>query len=339
MMEYPAGFPAPTEPRIPAHGETMGHSEEIPHVVEDGEAVPLPQRHSLFHDRAFTSLVTPLLPGGEEIDWEALDRLIDRQVMGGASGIIVGGPTSEASTLTSEEHLELIEWAVKRTRGAIPVLAGTGSNSTKEARLMTRYAHECGASGVVLITPYANMPTQTGLISHYLHIADDVDLPMMLHNNPDRTGVRLEIPTLKTLAAHPRIQALEDSSGSLDFGGEVIKKTGLKLFSGTDNMMLPYLAIGATGAVSVASNIIPSWATWVVRAALEGDWDRAREIMDPMYPVVEALTLETNPIPVKAALEMLGLIHADIRSPLTALSERPRLLLRDALVEAGLLAR
>jgi 4-hydroxy-tetrahydrodipicolinate synthase len=313
-------------------------SRKVEAVDDDGESVPVPMRRALFEGRAFTSLVTPFLEGGEEIDWDALDRLIDRQVRGGASGIIVGGPTSEASTLTAEEHLELIEWSVKRARGVIPVVAGTGSNSTKEARIMTRYAHECGASGVVLITPYANMPTQAGLVSHFMAIADDADLPMMLHNNPDRTGVRLEIPTLKQLAAHPRILAVEDSSSSLEYGTEVIKETGLKLLSGSDNMMLPYLAIGASGSVSVASNIIPCWASWVVNAAMDGDWDRAREIMDPMFPVVEALSLESNPIPVKAALQMLGLIRADIRSPLTALSDRPRQLLREALVEAGLLA-
>lgn len=306
-------------------------------VVEDGESTPVPLKRGLFYDRAFTSLVTPFKPGGEEIDWDALDRLIDRQVQGGSTGFIIGGPTSEASCLTAEEHLELIEWAVKRAAGIVPVLAGTGSNSTKEARIMTRYAYECGASGVVLITPYANMPTQAGLVSHFMAVADEVELPVMLHNNPERTGVRLEVKTLKKLAEHPRILALEDSSGFLEYSTEVIKETGLSVFCGIDNMLLPYLAMGAEGAVSVASNIIPCWAAWVVKAAVEGDWDRAREIMDPMFPVVEALTLETNPIPVKAALEMLGLINSDIRSPLTALSERPRQLLRQALRDAGLI--
>ncbi|PKO20184.1 4-hydroxy-tetrahydrodipicolinate synthase [candidate division BRC1 bacterium HGW-BRC1-1] len=284
------------------------------------------------------AVVTPFRGG--ELDEAAFARLIEYQITNGTTGIIPCGTTGESATLSHEEHERVIELAVKVSAGRVPVIAGTGSNSTREAIRLTKAARDSGADAALLITPYYNKPTQDGLFAHYSAVADAVDIPQVLYNVPARTGVNITPATVARLAEHPNIAAIKEAGGSMDYVSQLRLLSDLPILSGNDNLTLPLIALGAVGAISVLANVAPSYCSRMFDAAVSGDWELARELHYETFPLVDLLFCETNPIPVKAALAMMGLIDGEIRLPMTPLSEgnAPRLkkeLERLGLMQAG----
>jgi 4-hydroxy-tetrahydrodipicolinate synthase len=282
-----------------------------------------------------TALITPFRD--HALDLDALERIVEDQIVNGSAGLVPCGSTGESATLTHEEHIEVVTQVVRSARGRVPVIAGTGSNSTAEAIRLTRAAREAGADAALLISPYYNKPTQEGIYQHYRHIAQATGFPLIVYNIPGRTGSKIEATTLARLAELDDIVGLKEATGSLDEVQEVIRRCGdaLPVYSGDDALTLPVMAVGGTGVISVIGNCLPKpWAA-AVDAALSGDWPTARRLHYALLPVIRALFLETNPIPVKAAMAMLGLCRDELRLPLLPMSAGPREVLRSALRDAG----
>jgi 4-hydroxy-tetrahydrodipicolinate synthase len=284
---------------------------------------------------SYVAIVTPFRD--DKIDAPAYRRLIEFQIESGTSGIVPCGTTGESATLTHAEHAELIRLTMELVGGRVPVIAGTGSNSTREALGLTAEAQKAGADAALLITPYYNKPSQQGLYEHYKAIAEAVDIPLVLYNVPGRTGVSLAPTTVFRLAELKNVVAVKDATGSMDWTSEVIGGCDLAVLSGDDSATLPMIALGATGVISVLANVAPGMMADLVRMALDGDWVGARQLHHRYFKLMKALFLESNPMPVKAALEMMGLIGPEIRPPLTPISEGTRTQLRDALTRLGLL--
>jgi 4-hydroxy-tetrahydrodipicolinate synthase len=282
------------------------------------------------------ALVTPFR--NNKVDAEALERLIEFQIENGTSGLIPCGTTGESATLSHDEHREVIGLFVRFSRGRVPVIAGTGSNSTSEAIWLTQAAKEWGADAALLITPYYNKPTQEGLYAHYRAVADAVAIPQILYNVPARTAVSISPETAARLAEHPNIVAIKEASGSMDYVSRLRSLSELTILSGNDNLTLPLMALGARGAISVLANVVPRLCADMMAAVERNDWESARAIHYKTFGLTEALFCETNPIPVKAALHMMGLISPEIRLPLTPLSEAGTARLRRELVRLGLLS-
>jgi 4-hydroxy-tetrahydrodipicolinate synthase len=268
---------------------------------------------------SFVALATPFKKD-YSIDWDAYARLVDFHLEKGTDGIVPCGCTGEAATLTHEEQRRCIEFVVKRVNGRVPVIGGTGSNSTREAIELTRYAKEAGCVAALLITPYYNKPTQEGLIAHYRAIAEAVDIPLMLYNVPGRTAVKLEPQTIAELAKIPSITSIKEACGSVDQVSQILSLCNINVLSGDDSLTLPMISVGATGVVSVAANVAPAEVAQLCRLANQGDYVSAREVHYRLMPLFKALFVETNPIPVKAALARMGLIENVLRLPLTPLS-------------------
>ncbi len=268
------------------------------------------------------ALVTPFRQGG--VDREAFARLLDRAVAGGVSALVPCGTTGESPTLTHGEHDALIGLTVELAEGRVPVVAGTGSNSTAEAIRLTRAAAKVGAAAALVVTPYYNRPSQAGLLAHFRAVADCSELPVALYDIPGRTGVALGLDTIAALAEHPNIRAVKEASGQVENVTRIRNATGLAVLSGDDALSLPMIALGATGVVSVLSNVLPRPVTRLVDSALAGDFDGARAIHDRLHPLMRALFVETNPVPVKAALAALDLIGPELRLPLAPLSPANR---------------
>lgn len=281
------------------------------------------------------ALVTPFENG--RIDTAALERLINFQIENGTSGLVPCGTTGESATLTHEEHHQMIEETIKLADGRVPVIAGTGSNNTREAISLTAEAKKWGANAALLITPYYNKPTQEGLYAHYMAVADAVEIPQLLYNVPARTGVSIAPETVARLAEHPNIVAIKEASGDLDYVSRLRGLTDLVILSGNDNLNLPLVGLGASGCISVMANVVPGLCAELMNAANNNDWNTAREIHYRLFPLCEALFLETNPIPVKAALHMMGIISGEIRLPLLQLSEQYLPRLKSELAALGLL--
>jgi 4-hydroxy-tetrahydrodipicolinate synthase len=286
----------------------------------------------------FVALVTPFRDN--RIDVVSLRRLIEYQLGHGIHGIVPCGTTGESATLTHDEHREVIRLCVETVAGRVPVIAGTGSNSTEESIRMTRFAQEAGADGALLITPYYNKPTQDGLVQHYQAVAEAVDLPLVLYNVPGRTALDMKPETVARLAEFPNIVAIKEATGDMERASLIRSLCGEKmtLLSGDDASFLPFLAVGGRGVISVTANIAPSrlvtlWNRWeredVVGALREHD---------ALLPLHRAMFVETNPIPVKAAVALLGLCGEEIRMPLTRLSESYLPLLRRLCGDLGLSA-
>ncbi|MFQ5596480.1 MAG: 4-hydroxy-tetrahydrodipicolinate synthase [Nitrospiria bacterium] len=290
----------------------------------------------MFHG-SIVAIVTPFKDGA--VDEKALGELIDLHLSSGTSGIVPCGTTGESATLSHEEHKRVIEMTVKIVGGRIPVIAGTGSNSTEEAVALTMHAQSAGADGALLITPYYNKPTQEGLYLHYKRIAEAVDLPLVLYNIPGRTGVNMLPSTVSRLTAYENIVGMKEGSGSIQQVAELIHLCGerLTVLSGDDAITLPMMALGAKGAISVTANIVPGDMTKMIAAGARGDMSGAKIWHDRLYPLHQALFLETNPVPVKTALSMLGRCSDEIRLPLSSLSEANRKRLKAAIVNHGLL--
>ncbi len=273
---------------------------------------------------SLVAIVTPFKQG--RVDEQALGDLIEFQIGNGTNGIVPCGTTGESATLSHQEHERVVAFTVEAVRRRVPVIAGAGSNSTEEAVALTKYAKQAGADGALLITPYYNKPTQEGLFRHYKTIAEAVDLPLVLYNIPGRTSVNMTSATVERLTAMRTIVAIKEGSGSLQQVSEIIDACGERVvvLSGDDALTLPMLAVGAKGVITVTANIVPSDMAAMVDAFSVGRLEDARKLHYKMYPLFSALFWETNPIPVKEALAMMGKIDGEIRLPLTPLSSENR---------------
>jgi 4-hydroxy-tetrahydrodipicolinate synthase len=285
---------------------------------------------------SMVALITPFRDG--RIDVEALERLIELQVQNGTSAVVPCGSTGESATLTHDEHLEVVRVVVKHVHGRVPVIAGTGSNSTAEAIALTRAAKEAGADAALLISPYYNKPTQEGIYRHYQAVAESTRFPLIVYNIPGRTASKIEATTIARLAELEQIVGLKEATGSLDEAQEVIRLCGEKIevYSGDDSLTLPIMAVGGVGVISVVANVMPKESADMIAACRRGDWDMARRLHYRLLPLMRALFLETNPIPVKAALAMMGYCRDEMRLPLLPMSAAPRVKLRAIMHQLGL---
>ena len=270
---------------------------------------------------AIVAIVTPFKKG--KVDERSLRELIEFQIKNGTDGIVPCGTTGESSTLSHEEHDRVIEITIDAVKKRVPVIAGTGSNSTDEALRLTRHAHEAGADGALMVCPYYNRPTQEGLYQHFKIIAESVPIPIVPYNIPSRTGVNLMPETVARLAKISNIVGIKEASGSLKQMQDVISLCGDKfdVLSGDDFFTFPLLAIGGRGVISVVSNIVPADMAAMIDAFEAGDIKRAKELHHNLVPLIDALFIETNPVPVKAALSMMGKISYDVRLPMYKMSD------------------
>ena len=287
---------------------------------------------------AFVAIVTPFKKG--KVDEKALRDLIDYQISGGVSGVVPCGTTGESATLTHEEHDKVIRISVDACKGKALVLAGTGSNSTQEAIELTRHAQEAGADGSLQITPYYNKPSQEGLYQHFSTIADNTDLPIILYNVPSRTSVNMCPETVVRLQNKANIVGIKEASGSLQAISEIIDRCGkdFTVLSGDDLLLWPILAIGGKGVISVTANILPNEVAILCSSAEEGDFVNARDQHYKLMDINNVLFIDTNPIPVKAALHLMGKIENEIRAPLVGLSSQHLELVNEVLNKHGLLS-
>lgn len=282
------------------------------------------------------ALVTPFKDG--EVDYKTLDALVDFHIEAGSDALVPCGTTGESPTLSHEENNQVIAAVVKRARGRAPVIGGTGSNCTDEAIEMTRAAKQNGADGSLQVAPYYNRPTQEGLVQHFSAIAKAVDFPHILYNIPGRCGVEISIDTMVRLRQECRnIVAVKHATGSMDGASELVSRTDLAVISGDDSMTLPIMSVGGVGVISVLANIVPRDVKAMCDAALKGDWEAARQLHRKMFKLAKGLlTLEVNPIPIKAAMGMLKLIPSDeMRLPMTRMAAANREKLAAALKEYG----
>lgn len=283
----------------------------------------------------YTALVTPFNKNGS-VDFAKLRELIDIQAEAGVAGIVPVGTTGESPTLDFDEHSRVIGKTVSFAAGRMVVIAGTGANSTTEAITLTRHAIDAGADASLQVTPYYNKPNQDGLARHFAAVAD-LGLPVVLYNVPGRTSREIAVDTVVKLANHPQIVAVKEAGGSVDRVSAILARCNIAVLSGDDMLTLPMMVVGATGVISVASNVAPAGVVEMTNAALSGDWGRARELHFKYYRLFCDLFIDTNPIPVKAAMAMMGLVEEVYRLPLCALASEPKARLRECLKELKLI--
>jgi 4-hydroxy-tetrahydrodipicolinate synthase len=286
---------------------------------------------------SMTALVTPFADG--RIDARALRRLVDQQIEHGTHALVPCGSTGEAATLSHEEHTEVVRLTIAAACGRVPVIAGTGSNATAEAIRLTRDAKEAGADAALLISPYYNKPTQEGIFRHYEAVAQAVDLPLIAYNIPGRTGSKIEVATLKRLAGVRNVIGVKDATGSLEQVLDTVRECGpdFAVYSGEDALTLPIMAVGGAGVITAVANVAPREMADLASACLAGRWDEARVLQLRLLPLIHACFIETNPIPVKTALAMMGVCAEEFRLPLTPMPEATRARLRDVLREYRLI--
>ena len=286
----------------------------------------------------YTALVTPMTADGA-LDERALRKLVDSQVEGGVSGLVPVGTTGESPTLDGDECSRVIRIVVNQAKGSVPVIAGAGSNSTSEAIHYARDAKDAGAAATLQVAPYYNKPTSQGFLGHFRAIADAVNLPMIVYNIPGRTGKNIDNPTMLELAQHRNIVAVKEASGDIGQIMDLIAKKpdGFTVLSGDDNLAFPIMALGGMGVISVASNLVPAQMSRFVSAALKGDWNAARKMHYELLPLFKAIFIETNPIPIKAALAMKGMIVERYRLPMCPMDPKNRESLEATLREMKLL--
>jgi 4-hydroxy-tetrahydrodipicolinate synthase len=280
-----------------------------------------------------TALVTPLRNGA--VDEEALRRLVDEQIAAGIDGLVPVGTTGESPTLDGEEHLRVVRVVIEQTRKRVPVIAGTGANSTREAIELSREAKKLGADGMLQVTPYYNRPTQDGLYRHFKAIIDEASLPTVVYNVPGRTGCDLLPETAARLCDLPLVVGIKEATGNLQRASQIISRCGdrLVVLSGDDATAFPLFAVGARGVISVVSNVAPAEFSAMWDAFAAGDWKKARDLHYKLFPLSEGLFVEANPIPVKAALAMMGKIADELRPPLYPLAGANREKVRKILVD------
>lgn len=286
---------------------------------------------------SIVALVTPFKNG--QVDEAGLRALVDFHVKHGTDAIVPCGTTGESPALSHDEHKRVVELVVQAAAGRIAVIAGTGSNSTAEALDLTAHAKKAGADGALLVCPYYNKPTQKGLIEHFRTIADKVDLPGIIYNIPGRTAVNMLPESILALADHPNIVGVKEASGNLEQMTQLILGAGdrLSVISGDDTLTLPLMAVGGKGVISVVGNIVPRETAELTRAALAGDWKRARELHLKLFPLSQAMFYETNPIPVKESMAMMGMIEPEFRLPLCRMTDANRERLRKVLLQYSLI--
>ncbi len=284
---------------------------------------------------SYVALVTPFTAAGA-IDYEAYGRLVDFQLDGGTNGLLPCGCTGEAATLSHEEQKACIRFVTERVAGRVPVVAGTGSNNTQEALGLTAFAQAVGCDGSLLITPYYNKPTPAGQIAHYTTIAQAVDIPIMLYNVPGRTGTKMLPETVAELSKVPNIVSIKEACGSVDQVSQIISLCDIDVISGDDSLTLPMMSVGAVGVVSVAANVVPAEVSALCAAAARGDYETARSIHYKLTPLFKGLFVETNPMPVKAALAKMGLMEDHLRLPLVTISDPARKVVEALMKDLGL---
>ena len=286
----------------------------------------------------FTALVTPFLQ--DRLDETAFVQLIEGQISGGITGIVPVGTTGESPTLDNAEHHRVIEIAVKTANGRCKVLAGTGSNSTREAVSLTCEAERLGADGALIVAPYYNKPTQAGLLAHYSAIAEATKMPIMLYSIPGRCGIEIGVETVVALAErYSNVVAIKEAGGSVERVSQLRSALPerFEILSGDDSLTLPFMSVGAVGVVSVASNLIPKEVATLVNHTLAGDYESARKQHYKLYTLFKELFVESNPAPVKYALSLLGRMQPEVRLPLSSLTENSRERVKAAMHKTGLL--
>lgn len=284
------------------------------------------------------AVVTPMHPNGD-IDMKRLLSLLDWHIESGSDGIIVLGTTGESATITLPERREIIKKSVEHVKGRVPLIAGTGANSTRTAIELTAAAKEDGADICLLVTPYYNKPTQEGLYLHYKAVADAVAIPQIMYNVPGRTGVDLLPETVIRLADVPNIVCVKEATGDVSRVEKILSKVGdkISIVSGDDGTAMEFMFAGGHGVISVTANIAPSEMKALCKACEEGDTDNAKKINEKLIPLHKGLFVESNPIPTKWALEQMGKIESGIRLPLTTLSRSAQVVVRNALVQSGII--
>ncbi len=286
---------------------------------------------------SMVALATPF--NGDKVDWRSLEGLIDFHLQNGTHGIVPCGTTGESATLSHQEHDEIVKAVVKAVNNRIPVIAGTGSNSTAEAVRLTREAEKSGADGALMISPYYNRPTQEGIYQHYRKVASEVGIPIIVYNIPGRTGSKIEPETLARMAEVKNIAGVKEATGSVDQAIEVIRLCGdrLAVYSGEDSLIFSLMALGGKGVISTVANVAPKQTAQLAEACLKGDWKTGRSLQFMLMPLIRSLFLESNPIPVKSALSLMGKCDGDLRLPLTPMGEGNLNKLRQAMTDFGLL--
>ncbi len=285
---------------------------------------------------SLVALITPFDEG--QVDWRTLDELVDFHLQSGTDGIVPCGTTGESPTLDHDEHKKVIERVVKAVKGKVPVIAGTGSNSTAEAIELTAYAKKIGADASLQVCPYYNKPTQPGFYQHFKAIADEVDLPMVLYNIPGRCGgTGLAPATIEKLADIEQVVAIKEATGSLDMASEIATRCDLTILSGDDSLTLPIASVGGKGVISVVANIVPEDVKAMTDLILEGDLLQARKWHHKLFELSKSLLgMATNPIPIKAAMSMLGMASDEMRLPMVPLEDDQKQTLAEILTDYGL---
>jgi 4-hydroxy-tetrahydrodipicolinate synthase len=283
---------------------------------------------------SIVALVTPFADNGA-VDFDTIKELVEWHIASGTDGILPCGTTGESPTLSHDEHDKVVEAVVKAVDGRVPVLAGAGSNSTAEALRLVKHAEDCGANGALVITPYYNKPTQDGLVAHFECVAASTSLPIVIYNVPGRTGVDIAPATVAQLAQVDNITGVKEANPLVDHASEILMRCSIDLLSGNDSLTLPLMAIGGCGVISVVANIVPDRMSALTKAVFKGDLPKAEQLHRELYPLCRAAFLETNPMPVKAALSAMGKIKENLRLPLVRMSARPRAELMDVLRDMG----
>lgn len=286
---------------------------------------------------SMVALVTPFKEG--KVDWESLEGLVEFHIKNGTHGIVPCGTTGESATLNHKEHDEVIKAVVKAVKKRVSVIAGTGSNSTEEAVGLTREAEKVGANGALLISPYYNRPTQEGIYQHYKRVASAVGIPLIIYNIPGRTGSKIEPETLARLSEIKNIAGVKEATGSADQAIDVMRLCGdrLAVYSGEDSLTFLLMALGGQGVISTVANITPKEMSELTQACLQGDWKKGRDLQFKLIPLIRSLFIETNPIPVKTALSLMGKCGGELRLPLTPMAEGNLKKLRQAMTDFGLI--
>ena len=284
------------------------------------------------------ALVTPFDQTGN-INYDAFGKLIDDQINAGVDAVCVCGTTGESATMSIREHIAAVEYCVKKVDRRVKVIAGTGSNDTSAAVYLTQHAQESGADAALLVTPYYNKASQTGLIKHYEYIADRTELPLILYNVPSRTGVSFTAETYKVLSQNPKINGVKEASGNFSLLAHTRHLCGddFYIWSGNDDQVVPMMALGAKGVISVASNIIPEVMVKMSHLCLDNDFQSASKLQIDYMDLIDALFIEVNPIPIKAAMNLLGMQAGPLRLPLCDMTEKNLEVLRQSMIRMGLL--
>ncbi len=286
---------------------------------------------------SFTALVTPLKNGS--VDEKAFRELVDWQIAEGTNGLVPVGTTGESPTLSHDEHMKVVEWCIEQTKGRVPIVAGSGSNSTKEAIELSKHAEKAGADAVLIVTPYYNKPTQEGLYQHFKAINDAIGIPIIIYNIPGRSVIDMSVDTMKRLFELKNIAGVKDATANVLRVSDqrAAMGEGFNQLSGEDGTALGFMAHGGHGCISVTSNVAPRLCSEFQAACLKGDYSGALKLQDKLLPLHHNLFIETNPAPAKYALSVLGKCAETVRLPMVPLSEKSKTAVREAMVHAGLI--